>query len=70
MGALWGIVTIVGPILFAAVLLCALLRTKFQKRQTPKSVSDRASRRLYAELNEQDESRETRGTEPVNRSNP
>jgi hypothetical protein len=58
MGAIWGLVTIVGPIVFAVVLLYALLRNKFQKKQPPKSVSERGARRLHEELNREGESRE------------
>ena len=44
---LWPLITIVGPILFVAVLAWALWRNKQSK--IPKSVTETATRRLYAE---------------------
>jgi hypothetical protein len=57
-GGLWGIITIVGPILLGAALLYALLRNKFQKNKPPIEVSERAARDLHETLNEEDKARE------------
>jgi len=58
-GIFWSLITIAGPILLALGLAYAMLRNKYQRDQPPKSVSDRASNRLYDELDREDHQRES-----------
>jgi len=58
-GIFWSLITIAGPILLALGLAYAILRNKYQRDQPPKSVSDRASNRLYDELDREDHQRES-----------
>ena len=50
-GGSWGIITIVGPILLALVLLWALLRNRKRSRPTDIDRTERATRDLYREEN-------------------
>lgn len=54
MGNLWGVVTILGPILLAAVILWALLRNR--QRETPRDLArtEAATERLYEEVDADD----------------
>jgi hypothetical protein len=57
-GIMWSLITVAGPNLLAAGLLFAMLSNKFQKNQAPKSVTEKATKRLREELNEEDKSRD------------
>ena len=50
-GGSWGIVTIVGPVLLALVLLWALLRNRKRSRPSDVDRTERATRDLYREEN-------------------
>ena len=55
-GGLWGIMTIVGPILLAAVLLWAIMHNRTSKAQ--KDRTEEATRRVREEQNREDVARE------------
>lgn len=57
-GALWGIATIVGPILLAAALLWAMLHNRGSKRDVQRT--EDATRRMYDEQARTDAAREGR----------
>ncbi len=54
MGNLWGIATIVGPLLLGAVILWAILRNR--KRETPQDLArtEAATHRLYEDEDRED----------------
>lgn len=58
MGNLWGVATILGPILLAAVILWALMRNR--KRETPADVAqtEAATHRLYEQEDREDHERD------------
>lgn len=58
MGNLWGVATILGPILLAAVILWALMRNR--KRDTPQDVArtEAATHRLYEQEDREDHQRD------------
>lgn len=58
MGSLWGVMTIVGPILLGLALLYALLRNRAETRPGDRAASDRAAARLRHELDREDKSRD------------
>ena len=55
-GGLWGVMTILGPIVLAAVLLWAILHNRTSKRQ--KDRTEDATRRNYDAQNAEDARRE------------
>jgi len=57
-GWLWGVVTVVGPILFGVVLIYVLVRNRLQKNKPPEEVSERGARELREQLNEEDSRRD------------
>ena len=50
-GGSWGIITIVGPILLALVLIWALLRNRKKSRPSDINRTEQATRDLYREEN-------------------
>lgn len=58
MGNLWGVATILGPILLAAAILWALMRNR--KRETPQDVArtEAATHRLYEQEDREDHQRD------------
>ncbi len=58
MGNLWGVATILGPILLAAVILWALMRNR--KRDTPQDVArtEAATHQLYEQEDREDHQRD------------
>lgn len=50
MGGLWSIVTIVGPIVLALVLLYALLRNRRHSSRAEIERTEQATRRLHEEI--------------------
>lgn len=55
-GSLWGLVTILGPIVLAAVLLWAILHNRTSGRQ--KRQTEEATRKMYDAQSEEDARRE------------
>lgn len=55
-GGLWGIITILGPILLAAVLLWAILNNRTSKAE--KRRTEEATKRMHEEQNAHDVARE------------
>ena len=55
LGSLWGLMTIVGPIVLAAVLLWAIFHNKGSKSQVDRT--EDATRRLYDEQDRADNAR-------------
>lgn len=57
MEGIWGIVTIVGPILLGATLLWAIIRNRQQSSSASKAHTEQATRKLYDESGRQDEAK-------------
>ena len=55
-GGLWGIITILGPIVLAAVLLWAILNNRTSKAE--KRRTEEATKRMHEEQNDEDVARE------------
>ena len=55
-GGLWGVMTILGPILLAAVILWAILHNRTSKRQERRT--EEATREMYDEQSAEDTRRE------------
>ncbi|WP_147414241.1 hypothetical protein [Sphingomonas gilva] len=55
-GGLWGLLTILGPIVLAAVLIWAILRNRGNRRGIERT--EDATRRNYAEQNAEDKARD------------
>jgi len=57
-GGLWAVVTVLGPILFAVVLIYVFVRNKTQKNKPPFEVSERGARHLREELTDENSQRD------------
>lgn len=59
-GSLWGVLTIVGPLLFAAVALFVIISNK--RRNSPRDIArtEAATRDLHDQINAEDAAREQR----------
>ena len=55
-GGLWGVMTILGPIILAAVVLWAILNNRTSKREEHRT--EEATRKMYDAQNEEDTRRE------------
>lgn len=55
-GGLWGVMTILGPIVLAAVILWAILHNRTSKQQERRT--EEATRRMYDEQSAEDARRE------------
>ncbi len=55
-GGLWGVMTILGPIILAAVILWAIFNNRTSKRE--KERTEEATREMYDAQNEEDTRRE------------
>ncbi|MDR6852226.1 putative membrane protein [Sphingomonas sp. BE123] len=55
-GGLWGVMTILGPIILAAVILWAILHNRTSARE--KQRTEDATRKMYDAQNEEDTRRE------------
>lgn len=55
-GGLWGVMTILGPIILAAVILWAIFNNRTTKRE--KERTEEATREMYDAQNEEDTRRE------------
>ncbi len=55
-GGLWGVMTILGPIVLAAVILWAILHNRTSRRQ--KQHTEEATRKMYDAQSEEDTRRE------------
>ncbi|MBW4330658.1 hypothetical protein KY084_07175 [Stakelama sp. CBK3Z-3] len=58
LGSLWGVLTVVGPILLAAVIIWAILNNRGSARE--KSHTEAATRRMYDEQDREDKANENR----------
>ena len=54
MEALWGVMTVFGPILLMAVMIWAILRNRQQRSQASRDHTERATRQLYEQLDRED----------------
>lgn len=54
MESLWGVITVIGPILLAAALFWALLRNRQQRSRRSIEQTEKATRQLYDELHRED----------------
>lgn len=59
-GSLWGILTVVGPLLFAAVALFVIISNK--RRSSPRDIArtEAATHDLHKQINAEDAAREQR----------
>lgn len=59
-GSLWGVMTIVGPLLFAAIALFVIISNK--RRSSPRDIArtETATQELHREINAEDAAREQR----------
>ena len=57
-GGLWGLLTILGPIVLAAALIWAMLHNRSSRREIERT--EEATKKLYEEQNADDEAREKR----------
>lgn len=55
-GGLWGLLTILGPIVLAAVLIWAMLHNRSSRREIERT--EEATKRLYEEQNADDQARD------------
>lgn len=58
MGGLWGVMTVVGPIVLALVILYALFRNKTASSDRDIARTERGTRELREQLNREDTQRE------------
>ncbi|MCW2349261.1 FtsZ-interacting cell division protein ZipA [Sphingobium sp. B7D2B] len=58
MGSLWSLMTVVGPVLFAAVLVYAIWRNKRDTKPGDEARSDRAAKDLRDSLDREDKRRD------------
>ncbi|MFT3965359.1 MAG: hypothetical protein QM690_05710 [Sphingobium sp.] len=58
MEGIWGIVTILGPVLLGAVLLWAMIRNRQQSTPQSEARTERATREFYDRMDREDKARE------------
>lgn len=54
MELLWGVMTVIGPILLGAALIWALMRNRQQRTRKSKELTEKATRDLYEQLDRED----------------
>lgn len=55
-GSLWGLLTVMGPILLAAVILWAMLNNRLSKKAEQKT--EAATKKLYEDIDREDKAAE------------
>jgi hypothetical protein len=58
MEALWGVMTILGPVLLLAALTWAMVRNRQQRTPESQELTERATRELYEQLDSGDKEKD------------
>jgi preprotein translocase subunit YajC len=58
MEALWGVMTILGPVLLLAALTWAMVRNRQQRMPESQELTERATRELYEQLDSEDKQKD------------
>jgi hypothetical protein len=58
MEALWGVMTILGPVLLLAALVWAVVRNRQQRTAESQELTEKATRELYEQLDSEDKQKD------------